>query len=93
MENISVKILLRNDYVIKRLKLFIEELELNYKLMDLSNPMIDESDKEYLKELAEDQDLNYIPKTFLEMYDEDQIGGIIRNVEFWLQDVFEQFKK
>ena len=36
---------------------------------------------------------NYIPKTFLEMYDEDQIGGIIRNVEFWLQDVFEQFKK
>ena len=71
----------------------IDELELNYKLMDLSNPMIDESDKEYLKELAEDQDLNYIPKTFLEMYDEDQIGGIIRNVEFWLQDVFEQFKK
>ena len=47
----------------------------------------------YLKELAEDQDLNYIPKTFLEMYDEDQIGGIIRNVEFWLQDIFEQFKK
>ena len=61
--------------------------------MDLSNPMMDESDKEYLKELVEDQDLNYIPKTFLEMYDEDQIGGIIRNVEFWLQDVFEQFKK
>ena len=29
MENISVKILLRNDYVIERLKLFIEELELN----------------------------------------------------------------
>ena len=29
MENLSVKILLRNDYVIKRLKLFIEELELH----------------------------------------------------------------
>ena len=29
MENISVNILLRNDYVIKRLKLFIKELELN----------------------------------------------------------------
>jgi len=71
----------------------IDELELNYKLMDLSNPMIDESDKEYLKELAEDEDLNYLPKTFLEMYEEDQIGGIIRNVGFWLQDVFEQFKK
>ena len=70
----------------------IDEVNLNYKLMDLSNPMIDASDKLYLDSLANDKELNYIPEAFLEMYEEDQVGGIIRNVGFWVKDVFEQFK-
>ena len=27
--------------------------------------------------------------TFISMYNEDQMGGLIRNVEFWIKDVFE----
>jgi hypothetical protein len=27
---------------------------------------------------------------FIKMYYEDQIGGLIRNVEFWIQDVFKE---
>jgi len=66
----------------------INELEKNYKVMDLSNPMIDERDKEYLKEVVNSKELNYIPDQFVAMYHQDQLGGMIRNVDFWVKDVF-----
>ena len=66
----------------------IDELEKNYKVMDLSNPMIDERDKEYLKEVVNSKELNYIPDQFVAMYHQDQLGGMIRNVDFWVKDVF-----
>ena len=56
--------------------------------MDLSNPMIDERDKEYLKEVVNSKELNYIPDQFVAMYHQDQLGGMIRNVDFWVKDVF-----
>ena len=69
----------------------IDALEKNYKIMDLSNPMLDENDKKYLNEVVKSQEVNYIPDQFLAMYHTDQLGAIIRNVEFWVKDVFEQF--
>ena len=69
----------------------IDDLEKNYKIMDLSNPMLDENDKKYLNQVVKSQDINYIPDQFLAMYQTDQLGAIIRNVEFWVKDVFEQF--
>ena len=66
----------------------VDELEKNYKVMDLSNPMIDERDKEYLKEVVNLKELNYIPDQFVAMYHQDQLGGMIRNVDFWVKDVF-----
>ena len=66
----------------------VDDLEKNYKVMDLSNPMIDERDKEYLKEVVNSKELNYIPDQFVAMYHQDQLGGMIRNVDFWVKDVF-----
>jgi 5'-3' exonuclease len=68
----------------------IDDLEKNYKVMDLSNPMIDERDKSYLSKCVESKDLPYLPKEFLAMYNQDMLGGMIRNVEFWIKDVFEK---
>jgi len=68
----------------------IDSLEKNYKIMDLSNPMLDENDKNYLQRVADSKDLNYIPEQFLAFYNGDKLGGIIRNVEFWVKDVFEK---
>ena len=68
----------------------IDGLEKNYKIMDLSNPMLDENDKKYLDQVVKSQDIHYIPDQFLAMYHTDQLGAIIRNVEFWVKDVFEQ---
>ena len=68
------------------------DLERNYKIMDLSNPMLDENDKEYLTKVVKTNDYNYIPDQFVALYNEDQLGGMIRNVEFWVKDVFEKLK-
>ena len=43
----------------------VSDLEKNYKLMDLSNPMLDENDKNYLDKVVESKDLNYIPEQFI----------------------------
>jgi len=66
-----------------------DDLEKNYKIMDLSNPMLSKEDKEYLDKVVESNDLSYYPDQFIAMYNEDQIGGLIRNVEFWVKDCFQ----
>ena len=68
----------------------VEELEKNYKVMDLSNPMLGENDKKYLDKIVELEDLNYIPEQFIALYNEDKLGGMIRNLDFWLEDVFKK---
>ena len=57
--------------------------------MDLSNPMIDDKDKMFIDKFAETESINYLPSQFIEMYQQDQLGGIIRNVDVWLKDNFE----
>ena len=69
----------------------IEELEKNYKIMDLSNPMLTERDKEYLEQFVSTTEYSYLPEQFLSMYHQDKLGAIIRNVEFWVKDVFQRF--
>ena len=66
----------------------IELLENKYKIMDLSNPMMTEDDKIFVDEFANNTQLEFHPEAFLEMYEEDQIGGLIRNPEYWLKDTF-----
>ena len=78
----------KEHVVYARIVQSVNELEKNYKVMDLSNPMIDERDKEYLKEVVNSKELNYIPDQFVAMYHQDQLGGMIRNVDFWVKDVF-----
>ena len=67
-------------------------IETNYKIMDLSNPMIDKNDENYLDKVVESKDIHYIPDQFVSMYNTDQLGGIIRNVEYWVKDCFESLQ-
>ena len=80
----------KDHVVYARVIQHIDELEKNYKIMDLSNPMLDENDKNYLNKVVLDEELNYIPEQFVAFYNEDKLGGMIRNVEFWIKDVFEK---
>ena len=66
--------------------------EKNYKMMDISNSMLEENDKKYLTQVVETNEYNYLPDQFVAFYNEDKLGGMIRNVEFWVKDIFEKFK-
>ena len=68
------------------------KLRTSYKIMDLSTPFIDSKQIEYLNNLI-DQDIPKLnSEMFIQFYNEDQLGGMIRNLEYWLKDVFEHFK-
>ena len=64
------------------------DLEKNYKIMDLDNPMIDKNDEKYLDEVVNSDVPSYLPEQFVAMYNQDKLGGMIRNVEFWVDDIF-----
>lgn len=79
-----------NEHVVyARILHDVEMLENKYKIMDLSNPMITDEDKEYIAEFIQPWDLELNSKEFIRMYNEDQLGGLIRNVEFWVKDIFQ----
>jgi hypothetical protein len=56
--------------------------------MDLSNPMMDDKDKMFIDKFVENPHLNFLPETFVEMCEEDQIGNLIRNTDYWVRDIF-----
>ena len=66
------------------------DLEKNYKVMDLDNPMIDENDEKYLNKVVESSIPPYLPEQFVAFYNQDKLGGMIRNVEFWVKEIFEK---
>ena len=69
-----------------------ERLKTSYKVMDLSTPMIDELEKEYLNDLIEKDIPELNIDFFVSLYNEDKLGGMIRNLETWLKDIFLKFK-
>ena len=81
----------KDHVVYARILQGVSDLEKNYKLMDLSNPLLDKNEENYLDSVVKSKDLNYIPEQFMAFYNEDKLGGIIRNVEFWLRDNFKKF--
>jgi DNA polymerase-1 len=69
-----------------------EKLRTSFKVMDLGTPMIDEREKEYLNKLITDNFPDFNPEMFIQFYNEDKLGGMIRNLDIWLKDIFSQFK-
>tara|TARA_R100000900_G_C3319863_1_gene161377 strand:- start:4 stop:1035 length:1032 start_codon:yes stop_codon:yes gene_type:complete len=68
----------------------MDEMENNYKIMNLENPMLSNKEKEYLDKLVSSDIPPYLPKQFVAFYNQDKLGGMIRNVEFWVKDLFEK---
>ena len=64
------------------------QLERNYKIMDLENPLIDDVGKKLLEELVEERAPDLHSELIAKLYNEDNLGGIIRNLSIWLKDIF-----
>tara|TARA_Y100000385_G_scaffold53603_1_gene51052 strand:+ start:343 stop:1383 length:1041 start_codon:yes stop_codon:yes gene_type:complete len=67
-------------------------IETNYKVMDLSIPMIDDKGIEHIDNLITENFPDFNPEMFIQFYNEDKLGGMIRNLDIWLKDIFSQFK-
>ena len=81
---------LKDHVVYARVLQNMEEIEKNYKIMDLDNPMISKKEEEYLDKLVNSDIPPYLPEQFVAFYHQDKLGGMIRNVEFWVKDLFEK---
>jgi 5'-3' exonuclease len=82
---------LKEHIIYARILHDVEDLENKYKVMDLSNPMMSEKDKEYIDEFVKYTKLEFHPEEFVQMCNEDQIGNLIRNTDFWVRDIFKGF--
>jgi len=66
-------------------------IETNYRVMDLSNPLVNDMDREYVDNLILEDLPDFNPEMFISLYNEDSLGGMIRNLESWLKDNFMLF--
>ena len=71
-------------------------LERNYKLMDLKNPLLDDEEKAYLREITKQPIPELNSEGFLRLYNEDGLSKTIKNTDYWLRETFKvlnSFKK
>lgn len=81
---------LKEHVVYARILHDVEGLENKYKVMDLSNPMMSDKDKEYVDDFVQNYQLEFHPEEFVQMCEEDQLGNLIRNTDFWVRDIFKE---
>lgn len=63
-----------------------EKLKDNKKVMDLGNPILDLKEKDLILAYVEEPAFKFDIPTFITLYNEDGLGNILKNVEFWLRD-------
>jgi DNA polymerase-1 len=63
-------------------------LRINYKLMDLQNPLVDESQIRILKEAIDKQVPSLDIPSFTHLCNEDGLGNILKNISYWLPENF-----
>ena len=56
--------------------------------MDLSNPMLDDQEKDYILEQVKDSPYALDIETFLKFYHQDGLGNVLKNVEYWIKDIW-----
>lgn len=65
-----------------------EHISKQYKVMDLHNPILDESDKNQLTEFIDEKSNSLDIASFLHLYHEDGLGNTLKNPDFWLRENF-----
>ena len=78
----------KENQIYSRIVVGETDLKRNYNVMDLQSPMLTEDDKTKVENtiISDISPLN--SKQFIELYNEDSLGGMIRNVDYWLKDNF-----
>lgn len=69
------------------------QLRIKQRIMDLSKPVLDDRQIDYIDQVILSDKNEISSKTFLTMYENDGLGNVIRNVDFWLKDIFERLNE
>jgi len=83
----------KDNIIYSRIVMNSHEIEKYFKIMNLHNPMLKDTDKEYLEEQITEPVNELRQKDFIDLYNHDGVGKVIRNVEFWLKDIFDNLQK
>ena len=63
-----------------------DNLRKAHKIMNLSNPMLDDQEKEYILEQVKESPYELNVETFLRFYHKDGLGNVLKNVDYWIRD-------
>jgi 5'-3' exonuclease len=63
-----------------------DNLRQAYKIMDLSNPMLDDQEKGYILEQVKESPYELDAETFLRFYHKDGLGNVLKNVDYWIKE-------
>lgn len=63
-----------------------ENLKKAHKIMDLSNPMLDEQEKDYILNIVKESPYELDAETFLRFYHKDGLGNVLKNVDYWIKE-------
>ena len=75
------------------IKNFEHQLKINEKLMDLTNPNIPDDSLVEINEMLENPNKTFRSKEFMSLYEEDDLGNSISNLQTWLHNNFYQLSK
>jgi 5'-3' exonuclease len=85
------------DHVVYSRIVFDEKrLAVNYKVMNLNNPIMGDVEKEYLQEMILEDIPSLDTNKFMKFYNEDGLGNIIKTPEYTIKDTYKvlnSFKK
>jgi hypothetical protein len=56
--------------------------------MDLGNPLMDADEKLYVETIIEQPTEKIKTSEFLKLYNEDGLGHVLKNPDYWIRDTF-----
>jgi len=79
--------------ILQKIYAFKNQLEINRQLMDLDEPNIPEDSKIEIDSMIQNPNKGYEPAIFTSLYNEDQLGASITNLQSWLYTNFNEIAK
>jgi DNA polymerase-1 len=76
----------KNHIIYCKLLEDFENLKKAHKIMDLSNPMLDEQERDYILNEIKESPYELDAETFLRFYHKDGLGNVLKNVDYWIKE-------
>lgn len=79
--------------IMEGIKNYEHQLRINKQLMDLKNPNVPEEAQEEIKSVLLNPNKAFYSQEFVSLYNEDDLGNAIPNVQMWLFNTFNELQK